>query len=96
MDKDGIKRLNNNKKLFKNDISNKDSFKLSDVNKSEIGISAGYIKIGEFRIEKINGVDIKGKYSAENIPDNLEIKKEELRTMTPQITGNIRFRKNKK
>ena len=34
--------------------------------------------MGEFRIEKINGVDIKGKYSAENIPDNLEIKKEEL------------------
>ena len=96
IDKDGIKRLNNNKKLFKNDVSNKDSFKLSDVNKSEIGFSAGYIKMGEFRIEKINGIDIKGKYSEENLPDNLEIKKEELRTMTPQITGNIRFRKNKK
>lgn len=96
IDKDGIKRLNNNKKLFKNDVSNKDSFKLSDINKSEIGFSAGYIKMGEFRIEKINGVDIKGKYSEENLPDNLEIKKEELRTMTPQITGNIRFRKNKK
>ena len=52
--------------------------------------------MGEFRIEKINGDDIKGKYSKENLPDNLEIKKEELRTMTPQITGNIRFRKNKK
>lgn len=96
IDKDGIKRLNNNKKLFKNDVSNKDSFKLSDVNKSEIGFSAGYIKMGEFRIEKINGIDIKGKYTQENIPDNLEIKKDELRTMTPQITGNIRFRKNKK